>query len=67
MTGLLLAGVAPRDAVLVQLVVMYLVLGAVSLSVVVTVTLGVRSLFTPALTLLPVEELQAEAPERTRR
>ena len=58
MTGLLLAGVAPGDAVLIQLVVMYLVLGAVALSVVVTVTLGVRSLFTPAFTLLPVSELQ---------
>lgn len=67
MTGLLLAGVAPRDAVLIQLVVMYLVLGAVALSVVVVVTLGVRSLFTPALTLLPVDELQSPAPERTRR
>lgn len=67
MTGLLLAGVAPRDAVLVQLVVMYLVLGAVSLSVVVTVTFGIRSLFTPALTLLPVDELQPAAPKRTRR
>ena len=58
MTGLLLAGVPPRDAVLVQLVVMYLVLGAVALSVVITVALGIRSLFTPALTLLPVDELQ---------
>ncbi len=67
MTGLLLAGVAPRDAVLVQLVVMYLVLGAVALSVVVTVTLGVRSLITPAFTLLPVEDLQSAAPEQARR
>ena len=67
MTGLLLAGVAPRDAVLIQLVVMYLVLGAVALSVVVTVTLGIRSLFTPALTLLAVDELQAPSPERARR
>jgi putative ABC transport system permease protein len=58
MTGLLLAGVAPRDAVLIQLVVMYLVLGAVALSVVVTVSLGIRSLFTPALTLLPLDDLQ---------
>ncbi len=60
MTGLLLAGVAPRDAVLIQLVVMYLVLGAVALSVVVTVTLGIRGLFTPAFTLLPVDALQSE-------
>ncbi len=61
MTGLLLAGVAPADAVLVQLVVMYLVLGAVALSVVVTVSLGIRSLFTPSLTLIPIDELQPAA------
>ncbi len=67
MTGLLLAGVAPRDAVLVQLVVMYLVLGAVALSVVVTVSLGIRGLFTPALTLLPVDELQATTRNEARR
>jgi putative ABC transport system permease protein len=36
MTGLLLAGVDPIDAVLTQLIVMYLVLGSVSWSVVVT-------------------------------
>ncbi len=67
MTGLLLAGVAPRDAVLVQLVVMYLVLGAVALSVVVTVTLGIRSLFTPSLTLLPVDRLQTVPSDHPRR
>jgi len=60
MTGLLLAGVAPRDAVLIQLVVMYLVLGVVSLSVVITVTMGIRNLFTPGFTLLPIEQLQVD-------
>ena len=46
MTGLILAGVAPLDAVLVQVVVMYLILGSVSITTSV-VTLGlVRRLFT---------------------
>jgi putative ABC transport system permease protein len=45
MTGLLLAGVDPIDAVLVQLVIMYLVLGSVAVAVlVVTTTLASRSL-----------------------
>lgn len=45
MTGLLLAGVAPFDAVLVQLVIMYLILGAVALSVlIVVIALTARSL-----------------------
>jgi putative ABC transport system permease protein len=38
MTGLLLAGVAPAEAVAVQLLVMYLVLGTAALCVVATVT-----------------------------
>jgi len=45
MTGLLLAGVNPVDAVLIQLVVMFLVLGAVALSVVVvTIAMTRRAL-----------------------
>jgi putative ABC transport system permease protein len=53
MTGLLLAGVDPVDAVLVQLVIMYLVLGSVAVAVlVVTSTLATRSL-TPDLRLAP--------------
>lgn len=47
MTGLILAGVEPAQAVLVQLAVMYLILGSVAVSVAV-VGLGVtRRLFTP--------------------
>jgi putative ABC transport system permease protein len=47
MTGLILAGVDPVDAVLVQIVVMYLILGAAATSTAV-VGLGVsRNLFTP--------------------
>lgn len=47
MTGLLLAGADPLDAVLVQLIVMYLVLGAVAASVITTVVGGLHRLFTP--------------------
>lgn len=45
MTGLLLAGVPPFDAILVQLVIMYLILGAVAVSVlIVVISLTARSL-----------------------
>ena len=47
MTGLILAGVDPLDAVLVQVVVMYLVLGSVATTTAV-VAIGLRRrLFTP--------------------
>ena len=52
MTGLLLAGADPVDAVLVQLIVMYLVLGAVATSVIITVVAGMYGLFTPDRRLL---------------
>jgi putative ABC transport system permease protein len=51
MTGLLLAGADPVDAVLVQIIVMYLVLGAVATSVIITVVAGMRAMFTPDLRL----------------
>lgn len=54
MTGLILAGVSPVQAVLVQAVVMFLVLGSVATTTAV-VTLGlVRRLFTPDHRLLPL-------------
>ncbi len=53
MTGLLLAGVEPIDAVIVQLVVMYLVLAAVVVAVLVVVTTISRRAFTPDLRLEP--------------
>lgn len=53
MTGLLLAGVEPIDAVIVQLVVMYLVLAAVVVAVLVVVTTIARRAFTPDLRLEP--------------
>jgi UDP-glucose/iron transport system permease protein len=46
-TGLLLAGVAPVDAAVVQLVVMYLVLGSVAVSASVVALVTARSAFTP--------------------
>jgi len=51
MTGLLLAGVEPVDAVMVQLIVMYLILGAVALSVAVVTTATVTSALSSGLRL----------------
>lgn len=49
LTGLLLAGVDPLEAVAVQLLVMYLVLGTAALCVVATVTAITRGAVTPEL------------------
>lgn len=49
MTGLLLAGVDPVDAVLVQIIVMYLILGATAITVCAVVWIGARNAFTPDL------------------
>jgi putative ABC transport system permease protein len=54
MTGLILAGVQPLDAVRVQLALMYVILGAVATTTSVTVLLGIRQLFTPDHRLVPV-------------
>lgn len=51
MTGLLLAGVDPVDAVLIQLVVMFLVLGAVALSVIIVTMAMTRRALTDDLRL----------------
>ncbi len=51
MTGLLLAGVDPVDAVLIQILVMYLVLGATALCSIVTVAAVSRSAITDGLVL----------------
>ncbi|MFN8131745.1 MAG: iron export ABC transporter permease subunit FetB [Solirubrobacteraceae bacterium] len=59
MTGLILAGVAPLDAVLVQMVVMYFILGSAA-TVTTVVTLGlVRTIFTRDHRIAP---LRAVAP-----
>ena len=47
MTGLILAGVEPLDAVLVQLALMYLILGGVATTTAVTALGSARRLFTP--------------------
>ena len=51
MTGLLLAGVDAFDAVLVQLVIMYVVLGSVGTSVVIVTLVASRRVFTKDLRL----------------
>jgi hypothetical protein len=48
MVGMLLAGAAPIDAVSLQLVLLYVLLGGVAIAALVTVLLAQRSFFTPA-------------------
>ena len=48
MVGMLLAGADPVDAVRLQLVLLYTLLGAVALSALIATTLGYRNFFTPA-------------------
>jgi putative ABC transport system permease protein len=54
MTGLILAGVNPLDAVRVQLAMMYVILGAVATTTTVVALLGTRNLFTPDHRLRPL-------------
>ena len=54
MTGLILAGVDPLDAVLVQAALMYIILGAVATSTAVITLVGVRRLFTRDHRLAPL-------------
>lgn len=56
-TGLLIAGVAPLEAAMVQLVVMYLVLGSVAVSAAVVAVITARRAFTPDQRLKPIEEI----------
>jgi putative ABC transport system permease protein len=68
MTGLILAGVPPVQAVLVQAVVMFLILGSVSITTVVVVVGLVRRLFTADHRLLPLPRRPDSAPRvRVRR
>ncbi|MFL5907373.1 MAG: ABC transporter permease [Solirubrobacterales bacterium] len=48
MVGMLLAGAHPTDAVRLQLILLYLLLGAVSIAALVAITLARRNFFTPA-------------------
>jgi putative ABC transport system permease protein len=54
MTGLVLAGVDPLDAVRVQLALMYVILGAVTTTCTVVALLGTRRLFTADHRLVPL-------------
>jgi putative ABC transport system permease protein len=48
MVGMLLAGADPLDAVRLQLILLWMLLGSVSLAALVAVSLGYRGFFTPA-------------------
>jgi putative ABC transport system permease protein len=61
MTGLLIAGVDPIDAVVIQLVVMYLVLGTVAVSSTVVAVVTAAQSFTPDQRLKPADEAQFAA------
>lgn len=54
MVGLILAGVEPLDAVLVQGALMYVIVGSVVISTVVTTLAGARRLFTQDHRLIPL-------------
>lgn len=54
MTGLILAGVDPLDAVRVQLALLYVMLGSVTTTVLVVALVGSRGLFTDDHRLVPV-------------
>jgi putative ABC transport system permease protein len=48
MVGMLLAGAAPIDAVRLQLILLYVLLGSVSLAALIAVLLAYRNFLTPA-------------------
>lgn len=53
MTGMILAGLSPLDAVQLQMIVMFMLLGATSISVLVAVELGTARLFNAEAQLIP--------------
>jgi putative ABC transport system permease protein len=48
MVGMLLAGADPTDAVRLQLILLYVLLGAVSIAALMAIMLARRNFFTPA-------------------
>ena len=48
MVGMLLAGAQPTDAVRLQSILLYVLLGAVSIAALISITLARRNFFTPA-------------------
>jgi putative ABC transport system permease protein len=67
MTGLILAGVAPLQAVLVQAVVMFLILGSVAATTLIVALGLVRRIFTADHRLLPLPRRSDTIRTRTRR
>ena len=53
MTGMILAGVSPLEAVQLQMIVMFMLLGATAISVLLTVELGTARLFNRRAQLIP--------------
>jgi putative ABC transport system permease protein len=56
MTGMILAGVSPLEAVQLQMIVMFMLLGATAVSVLLTVELGTGRLFNERAQLIPAGE-----------
>jgi putative ABC transport system permease protein len=56
MVGMLVAGAEPIDAVRLQVILLWMLLGSVALSALVAVTLGYRGFFTPAHQLRELSE-----------
>ena len=59
MVGMLLAGANPTDAVRLQLILLYVLLGSVSIAALVATTLAYRNFFTPAHQLRDLEATSA--------
>lgn len=59
MVGMLLAGANPTDAVRLQLILLYTLLGSVALAALIAVTLAYRNFFTPAHQLRDLESVVA--------
>jgi putative ABC transport system permease protein len=57
MVGMLLAGASPTDAVRLQLILLYTLLGSVAIAALVATTLAYRSFFTPAQQLRDLDSL----------
>ena len=61
MVGMLLAGADPADAVRLQLILLYVLLGAASIAALMSITLARRNFFTPAHQLREPPEPQGRA------
>jgi putative ABC transport system permease protein len=59
MVGMLLAGASPTDAVRLQLILLYVLLGSVSISALTATVLAYRNFFTPAAQLREPDEPEA--------